>query len=111
MARKRKIPLRRRIMSAEACCTDDNYDDDESDDYDEQDDYDYDDPFIDDSKTNDSLQVHNTKLAKIEIVKSEIVGRMIGMEHVFKLNLPIDENIWFYENLMMLAKYEQYTDN
>ena len=73
----------------------------------ENDDYDLDDPFIDD---NEFSKKRNKKDFIIEEIKKEIVNRNIGIEHIIKLNLSIDENIWFYENFKILSGYEQYTE-
>jgi hypothetical protein len=73
----------------------------------ENDNYDLDDPFIDD---NEFSKKRNKKDFIIEEIKKEIVNRNIGIEHIIKLNLSIDENIWFYENFKILSGYEQYTE-
>ena len=70
----------------------------------EEDNYDLDDPFIDDSK------FLNKREKKIEEIKNAIINKNININNIIELNLPTNENIWFYENFKILSNYEQYTE-
>jgi ATP-dependent Lon protease len=63
--------------------------------YNKKDDYDYNDPFICDD-------ISPKKSSKLELIKQEIYEREITIEKILKINMEMDDYIWFVEHLNVI---------
>lgn len=71
------------------------------------DNYDYDDPFIDDSEFEVEKTVNSKKLNEL---KRNIINKTLNMNKIFEMDFGEENNIWFFENLEILKRMEEYTE-
>jgi ATP-dependent Lon protease len=61
--------------------------------------------------SNKKILTFNEHKSKYDSVMKEISERNITMNDVFKLNLPMDEYVWFMEHLKISNKLEEYSED
>lgn len=71
---------------------------------DDSDDSDYDD------NANNNKKIKKKHIDKYNLIKKITKEKNISMDDVLDLNLPITENIWFYENIKIRDNYDLYTE-
>ena len=75
--------------------------------------------YPDDDSSDDEFEDRTKKIKlsfsehkiKYDEVNREIINRVITMNEVFKLNLKMDENIWFLEHLRILNTIDENTED